>query len=101
MSELDNATPRVLRQPDLLIIGKYVSTFAAGIILVLLILAPFGAGDFTIDGETVSGAEFLRRGGGITFAAIGALLVAIAVGLWRGRAWVRPLMMQPGVIRGR
>jgi len=38
------------------------------------------------------GLEFLVRAGWVFFL-IGGLLAAIGLGLWRERAWTRPLMM--------
>jgi hypothetical protein len=49
-------------------------------------------GTFTIEDQQVSGPEFFRRAG-IAFAVLGLCQAAIAVGLWRDRPWVRPLIM--------
>jgi O-antigen/teichoic acid export membrane protein len=79
-------------KPALLVLGQLGTAFAGGLFLLLLALAPFDVGSYTIGDEQVSGPEFLRRAG-LLFGAIGALLAAISVGLFRGRAWARPLMM--------
>jgi hypothetical protein len=87
------ARASLVPKPALLWVGQFATALAGGMTLLLLALAPFDAGTFTLNGEEVSGPEFLRRGGGLVFAVIGGLFVAIAVGLWRGRGWSRPLML--------
>jgi hypothetical protein len=80
------------RKPGALVLGQWLSTLGGGLWAFSLLLAPFNAGHFTINGETVSGPEFLRHAGfGMGLST--ALLLAIAVGLWRDRAWSRPLMV--------
>lgn len=91
------ATERALAReqaprPLLLTLGQWGSLFAGPMFLLFLFLAPFDVGTYTVGDEVVSGPEFLRRGGWM-FAVIGGLLLAIGVGLWRERAWVRPLMV--------
>lgn len=80
-------------KPALLLLGQIVTTFGGGVFLLLLVLAPFNAASYSINGQPLSGHEFLRAGGGYTFALIGIWLTAIAVGLWRERAWARPFML--------
>jgi len=79
-------------KPLLLVLGQWGSLFAGPIFLLMLLLAVFDRGTFTVDGDVVSGPEFLRRAGWI-FATVGGLLLAIGIGLWRERSWVRPLMV--------
>jgi hypothetical protein len=59
---------------------------------VLLSLAPFDIGTYTISGQRVSGPEFLRRAG-VWFAGAGACCLAIAYALWRERPWAREVML--------
>ena len=79
-------------KPALLQLGQWFSLLSGAVFLLLLLLAPFDLASYSIEGEPVSGLEFLRRGG-IAFALIGGTLLAIGVGLLRDRAWARPLMM--------
>lgn len=79
-------------KPSLLVLGQFVTSFMAGIVLLLLVLAPFNLASYSIDGQVVTGLEFLRDGG-LSFALIGGWFAAIAIGLWRERAWARPVML--------
>jgi len=79
-------------KPALLLIGQIISAFIGAVFLILLVLAPFDVGSYSINDEPVTGPEFFRRAG-FSFGLIGILLVSIAVGLWREREWVRPLML--------
>lgn len=79
-------------KPFLLSLGQLGSAIFAIGFGVLLLLAPFDAGTFTMNGERVSGPEFFRRAG-LLFAGVAVLMGAISVGLWRKRTWVRPLML--------
>jgi hypothetical protein len=79
-------------KPLLLSLGQWGSAFFAVGFGVVLLLAPFDAGTFTVDGQVVSGPEFLRRAG-VLFATVALLMAAIALGLWRNRPWVRPIMV--------
>jgi len=54
----------------------------------LLFLAPFNAANYTINGEPVSGTEFLRHAG-LLFATLGLCSLAIAYAIWRERSWSR------------
>ena len=75
-------------RPLLLTIGMYVAPGFGGLFLLLVLLAPFNAATYTINGEQVSGMEFLR-GGGLLFGLAGAAAVAAAYGIWRERSWSR------------
>lgn len=79
-------------KPALLLLGQFGSSFTGAVFLGFLLLAPFDVATYNIAGEQMSGAEFLVRAGWV-FLLIGGLLVTIGVGLWRERAWARPLMM--------
>jgi len=90
-AEANLARQRAIR-PTLLTIGLYGSGFVGGLTLLLLSLAPFNIGSFSINGEAVTGPEFLRSAG-VAFGAAGALCVAISYGLWKERSWTRELMI--------
>jgi hypothetical protein len=79
-------------KPLLLTLGQWASVFAGAVLALLFLLAPFNIGTYNIGDEIVPGPEWLRRGGWV-FAVVGALLLAIGIGLWRERPWVRPLML--------
>jgi hypothetical protein len=79
-------------KPPLLLLGQFGASFGGVVFLGLLLLAPFDVGSFFIAGEQMSGPEFLVRAGWV-FLLIGGLLAVIGLGLWRERAWARPLMM--------
>jgi hypothetical protein len=71
------------------------SLFAAGIFFLLLISAPFDVGSYSINGEPVSGPEFLRRAGWL-FGVVAVVLGAIGIGLLLERPWSRQLMLVTG-----
>jgi hypothetical protein len=77
-------TPR----PLLLTLGIYTAPAFGAFTLLLLVLAPFNAGTYTINGEEVTGAEFLRSAGPL-FAVLGIAALAIAYAIWQERAWSR------------
>jgi hypothetical protein len=78
--------------PVLLVLGLYGSALTAAMFALVFILAPFDLGNYSINDQAVSGPVFLRQAG-LVFALVVGILGAIAVGLWRERAWVRPLMI--------
>jgi hypothetical protein len=55
-------------------------------------LAPFDIGSFEINGEAVSGPEFLRRAG-LLFGLVALMSAVVAYGLLRQRAWTRPALL--------
>lgn len=75
-------------KPLLLTIGMYVAPAFGGLLLLLVFLAAFDAGRYTIDGETVTGPEFLRRAG-VLYAALGGSALAAAYAIWQERSWSR------------
>ena len=79
-------------KPALLMVGQIFSLLGGAIFAVLLIAAPFNAGSYSIDGEAVTGPEFLRRVG-LMMGVIGILLASIGIGLLRDKPWSRPLMI--------
>lgn len=92
------AEASLLRQkaprPILLTIGLYTAP-AAGMMLVLaFILAALNASfvRYTINGEAVSGHEFMRTAGA-AFGATGIASLAIAFGIWKERWWSRYVIM--------
>ena len=80
------------RGAALLMLGQIFSLLGGAIFVVLLIAAPFDAASYSINGEAVTGPEFLRRVG-VTWGVIGILLVSIGIGLLRDAPWSRPLMI--------
>ena len=92
------AEASLLRQkaprPTLLTIGLYTAP-ATGMMLVLaVLLAALNASfvRYTINGDTVSGHEFLRTAGA-AFGAMGISSLAIAFGIWKERGWSRYMIM--------
>lgn len=75
-------------RPMLLTIGMYVAPAFGGLFLLIVLAAAFGAGDYTIDGEAVTGSEFLRRAG-VLYAAVGGSALAAAYAIWQERSWSR------------
>lgn len=79
-------------KPILLQVGMISSAVFGGVVVFILVLAPFGLGSYSINGEAVSGPEFFRQAG-LLFGSLGILMLAIGLGLWLDRAWTRMLMM--------
>ena len=75
-------------RPLLLTIGMHVAPAVGGMFLLMVVLALFDAGDYSINGETVSGFEFLQRAG-IYYLIIGGCSVTAAYAIWRERSWSR------------
>jgi len=75
-------------RPMLLTIGMYVAPAFGGLFLLIVLAAALGAGDYTIDGEAVTGLEFLRRAG-VFYAALGGSALAAAYAIWQERSWSR------------
>src|SRR2546426_277554 len=79
------AEASLLRQkaprPTLLTIGMYVAPVAGTILVLAVLLAAVNASfvNFSVNGEAVSGHEFLRTAG-LAFAALGIVSLAIAFG---------------------
>jgi hypothetical protein len=94
-----NLTRQAYPRPALLTLGAYGSGFFGAGLGILLLLAPFDIGSYSIDGATVTGPEFLREAG-IIFGAIAIVCSAISYGLWTGRTWTRPLMLFYWIISG-
>jgi hypothetical protein len=66
----------------------YVAPTFGGLFLLLVLLAAFDAGNYTIDGEVVSGPEFLQRAG-VYYATLGGSALAAAYAIWQERSWSR------------
>ena len=79
-------------RPLLITAGMYVAPAFGGLFLLLTLLAPFNAATYTMNGEAVSGMEFLRDGG-LIYGLGGAAALAAAYGIWRERSWSRWAMV--------
>ena len=86
------AEREAIPMPGPLQLGRLGSSIAGGMFLILLLLAPWDAGSYTINNESVSGPEFLRRAG-VAWGAIALDLVATAYALWTEQWWSRWTMM--------
>ena len=80
------------RKPALLVVGMVGSAMFSGLCAIFLVLAPFDIGSYTINGEPVTGPEFLRRAGFLFFGGA-AICGAVSYGLAKDRSWTRPLML--------
>lgn len=76
----------------LLLVGAAGSSFVAVMSLIVLVLAPFNIGVYKVNGESVTGPQFLRFAG-IPFLVNTVLLAAIAYGIIAERHWARHLML--------
>jgi hypothetical protein len=56
-------------------------------------LAPFNLGSYTINGQHVTGPEFIAQGGLLAFWAVSITVAVLAYGIHRGRKWTRPGLM--------
>ena len=79
-------------KPLLLKVGQLMSVVLGVTLLAVLLGALIDVGEFSLDGQPVSGPAFLRVAGP-AFVIIGLLFIAIAWALWRNKSWARPLMM--------
>lgn len=75
-------------RPVLLTIGMYVAPTFGGIALLVALSAAFDLGAYSINGEAVSGPEFLLRAG-VFYVAFGASALAAAYAIWQERSWSR------------
>jgi hypothetical protein len=78
--------------------AAFAAFWAAIAVLVIVLLVSFallGIGSFEFNGEPVTRAEFLRRmpTAALIMLAIATYFAALAVGVWRERAWVRPAVL--------
>ena len=92
------AEASLLRQnaprPTLLTVGLYVAPGFGTVCLLGVLAAATNARfvRFSIDGDTVTGHEFLATtGAGMT--VMGVLALAIAYGIWQERSWTRWLIL--------
>jgi hypothetical protein len=67
--------------------------------VVFLVLAPLNIGTYTINGEPVTGPEFLRRVG-LGYGLAGVACIVIAFGLYREQPWTRVLMLLYWIVLG-
>jgi len=78
--------------PALLLLGTYGALVLGAFGLLLAVLAPFNIGNYSIDGRSVSGPEFLRQVG-VFWVTVFALTLCIGYLLWSKRPWIRPLLV--------
>jgi hypothetical protein len=78
--------------PTLLKIGMWLAAGFGGLLWLGLFGAATGCGHFAINGEVVSGADFLSEAG-LAVAILGGLLLAAAYGIWTERTWSRHAVM--------
>jgi len=79
-------------RPLLITVGMYVAPGFGALFLLFLFLIPFGGGAYTVNGDVVSGAEFLREGG-LLVALTGTSLLAVGYAIWQERSWSRWAMV--------
>ena len=78
---------KVMR-PLLLTLALYTAPAFGGFVLLLLFLAPFNAANYSINGERVTGSEFLERAG-VLLGILGVSSLAGAYAIWREYPWSR------------
>lgn len=79
-------------KPPLLVLGQWICSGVAPLMLLFVPMAAFDIGTYSIDNRPVSGPEFLRAGGPI-LVLLGGWLAAVAAGLWLDKPWSRWLML--------
>lgn len=80
------------RVPILMQAGMWLATFMGGLIWLSLLGAATGCGHFAINGDQVSGSEFLTTFG-LAWAILGSLLLGAAYGIWTERSWSRHVVI--------
>ena len=80
--------------PLLLWITMYWSAFIGGLILVALLLLPFGVElpGFSVDGKPVPPSQFFHDPVGVWFIPLGVVLAVLAYALFTRRPWSRTVM---------
>jgi hypothetical protein len=91
-SAASSITRERLSKPTLLVLGQWWAAITGLVFLVLVTLAPFGIGTYSINGEAVSGPEFFHQAGAV-FGVVGGLSLGIGLALIFEATWVRPLMV--------
>jgi hypothetical protein len=78
----------------LLTMGMYTAPVFGVACLLGVLAAVTNAGfvTFRVNGEVVSGHEFLARAG-LAFSVLGVLALGIAYGVWQERSWTRWLIL--------
>lgn len=79
-------------RPLFLSIGVYGSGALAIALLGSVLGAPLNVLNYTVNGEPVSGLQFLRAAG-FELGVLGLVSAGICYGLWKERTWSRPLMV--------
>ena len=92
--------PEPTRRPLFITISLGIALLATVVCTMLTIMPVVGIeGEYTINQQVVSRAEFLRRAVPF-FAPAAVLFAALSWGLWRPRSWVRPLSVGAWLIYG-
>ena len=86
---MPTSTPRV---PTLMQAGMWLATFMGGLLWLGVLGAATGCGRFGINGEQVTGGEFLSTFG-VAWAILGSLLLGAAYGIWTERSWSRHVVI--------
>ena len=89
-SLLRERTPR----PTLLMVGIYLAPAFGGMCLLAVVAAALNTSfvRFTVNGDVVTGHEFLKTAG-LALTVLGALALGIAYGIWQERPWTRWLIL--------
>lgn len=83
-------------RPGVLTLGMYVSLILVGLAVVGAIAASLDFGTYTVNGQPVSGPEFLRWAGlstALSTAALFGLLLWVGMGLRWNKPWTRRVMV--------
>jgi hypothetical protein len=75
-------------RPLLLTLGLYGAPGFGALALLGVACAGLGIGSYSINGQSVSGSEFLAQAGPY-LGAVGLLSLLIGFGIWRERPWTR------------
>ena len=80
--------------PLLLWVTMYWSALVGGLVLLALLLLPFGVElpGFSMSGQPVAASQFFRDPIGVWFIPLGCVLSVLAYGLFTRRAWSRTVI---------
>ena len=86
---MPSAAPRV---PPLMRAGMWAAALMGSLLWIGVLGAATGCGRFGINGEQVTGGEFLTTFG-VSWAILGSLLLGAAYGIWTERSWSRHVVI--------